>query len=430
MSKEIPHERSFASHPKSIFWSEKNGDVKPHQVTKSSNTKYWFNCNVCKHQFEIRLDNITNLGRWCPYCSNIKLCDNENCNICHDKSFASSSKSIFWSDKNKIKPRELFKGSKRKYWFNCNECLHIFESALTKINNDRWCPYCANQKLCTNENCTICFEKSFSSHPKSLYWDNKNKVKPRELFLNSNNNYWFDCNNCNHSFETSLSNINRDRWCLYCANKKLCTNKNCNICFEKSFASHVKAMYWSDKNQVKPREVFKNSEIKFWFSCDKNNKHIFESNLGNINSGSWCPFCVNKTETKLYELLTQIYTNFERQFKVDWCKKINYLPFDFVLEEYKIIIELDGEQHFIQVSNWSSPEEQLKNDLYKMKCANENGYSVIRILQEDVWNDKYNWLDELKSHINLVINEKKVQNIFMCKNNEYDKLKSNINWQN
>ena len=29
-----------------------------------------------------------------------------------------------------------------------------------------------------------------------------------------------------------------------------------------------------------------------------------------------------------------------------------------------------------------------------MKKANENGYTVIRLLQEDVWNDTNNWQEE------------------------------------
>jgi hypothetical protein len=37
----------------------------------------------------------------------------------------------------------------------------------------------------------------------------------------------------------------------------------------------------------------------------------------------------------------------------------------------------------------------------------------------DVYRDKYNWVDELKQNIEKVINESKVQNIYMCKNNEY-----------
>ena len=111
-----------------------------------------------------------------------------------------------------------------------------------------------------------------------------------------------------------------------------------------------------------------------------------------------------------------------RQLKKNWCKNNNtnkYLPFDFCIEEYKIIIELDGIQHFEQVSNWSSPEEQLKNDKYKEQCANENGHSIIRILQEDVFNDKYDWKNELINNIEKIKTDNIIQNIYMCKNNEY-----------
>jgi len=54
-----------------------------------------------------------------------------------------------------------------------------------------------------------------------------------------------------------------------------------------------------------------------------------------------------------------------------------------------------------------------------MKCANENGYSIIRIVQEDVFKDKYDWLQELLKNIDKIVLDKRVQNIYMCKNNEY-----------
>ena len=124
----------------------------------------------------------------------------------------------------------------------------------------------------------------------------------------------------------------------------------------------------------------------------------------------------------LFDKLKEEYYTLERQYKIEWCKnsKSNrFLPFDFVIEERKIIIELDGKQHFAQIGKWLSPEETRKNDLYKMKCANYNGFSVIRILQKDVYFNKYNWLNELCENIEKISNEKRVQNIYMCKNNEY-----------
>ena len=54
-----------------------------------------------------------------------------------------------------------------------------------------------------------------------------------------------------------------------------------------------------------------------------------------------------------------------------------------------------------------------------MKCANENGFSIIRIIQEDIFNNKYDWLREIINNVELISNENSIQNIFMCKNDEY-----------
>jgi very-short-patch-repair endonuclease len=121
----------------------------------------------------------------------------------------------------------------------------------------------------------------------------------------------------------------------------------------------------------------------------------------------------------LYSIVSEKYPQLLRQFKAEWCMRKQHLPFDFVLPDDKIIIELDGLQHFVQVSNWSSPEEQLENDKYKEKCANENGYSVIRILQEDVFNDTYDWFKDLCIEIEKLKAGDEIANIYLSLNSEY-----------
>jgi very-short-patch-repair endonuclease len=54
-----------------------------------------------------------------------------------------------------------------------------------------------------------------------------------------------------------------------------------------------------------------------------------------------------------------------------------------------------------------------------MNYANKNGFSIIRIIQEDIYKNKYDWLNELTNNIEKITQEKIVQNIYMCKNNEY-----------
>jgi len=151
--------------------------------------------------------------------------------------------------------------------------------------------------------------------------------------------------------------------------------------------------------------------------CKKHGEFIQQPYVHLLKHG--CPSCINKTEFKFYDKMRDTFPSIQRQYKVDWCKNKLYLPFDFVIEEYKVIIEVDGQQHFKQISNWKSPEIQIERDKFKMKCANENGFSVIRVIQTDILQDKYDWLEEIKTNISKIINENRVQNIFLCKNNEY-----------
>ena len=333
--------------------------------------------------------------------------------------FSQHPKAIFWSDRNEKKPDEVSLNSHKKFWFDC-ECGHTFESSLLNINQgNNWCPYCYNRKLCGN--CDKCNEKSFASHPKSICWSYENELNPRQLFKNADRRkFKFNCE-CGHKLEMVLKQISsQGHWCSYCSHQKLCENNDCDMCFNNSFASIERSKYLHDKT-INPRSLFKSTNKKFEFDCNLCNK-VFKCQLSDVTKGVWCSFCVNKTEQILFNKLKDCYITLERQYKIEWCKnsKSNrYLPFDFVIEEKKIIIELDGKQHFEQICKWLSPEENRKNDLYKMKCANENGYSIIRILQKDVYYNKYDWLSELINNVEKITNESKVQNIYMCKNNEY-----------
>jgi very-short-patch-repair endonuclease len=75
-----------------------------------------------------------------------------------------------------------------------------------------------------------------------------------------------------------------------------------------------------------------------------------------------------------------------------------------------------------KVGKWKTPEHNTERDLYKMKCANENGYSFIRIVQDDVFKNKYDWLLEICQYIAKIVSENVVQNIYMCKKDEYKYL--------
>ena len=173
----------FSQHPKAIYWSNKN-IKQPNEVALNSHNKLWFDC-ICGHKFDASLLNINKGNNWCPYCSDPpkKLCDKDNCNKCFENSFASHEKSIYWSDKNELKPRQVFKcADRRNFIFNCDKCNHTLHMNLKNITvKGHWCSYCAHQKLCENDHCEMCFNNSFASIERSKYLTDKN-IQTRFLF--------------------------------------------------------------------------------------------------------------------------------------------------------------------------------------------------------------------------------------------------------
>lgn len=422
VKKVIALEKSFASQYRSTWWSYKN-KLKPHEVYRCTAVKYWFNCDACKHVFDAGLDQVVR-GTWCPFCSGNKICNDIDCIECYEKSFASCKKSNFWSNENLVDARDVFKSSKTKYLFDCYTCGHEFKGSPDHVSRNVWCPFCSSTLLCDNIECIYCYNKSFQFMKQSKFWSNENLVDARSVFKTANTKYLFDCYKCGHEFKGSLNSISRrNSWCTFCSSTQMCDDIECIHCYNKSFQSMKQSKFWSNENLVDARNVFKNSAQIFLFDCNKCGSE-FKRSLCSITSlNTWCPNCINKTEQLVFDYIKQIYNNTVRKFSADWCKNKRHLPFDIVIPNLKIIIELDGIQHFKQVSNWQSPEETQKIDVYKMNCAIKNGYSVIRILQLDVYHNKYNWKQELINTINGLINKKDVCVIYMCKKNEYNVYK-------
>jgi hypothetical protein len=139
--------------------------------------------------------------------------------------------------------------------------------------------------------------------------------------------------------------------------------------------------------------VYIGDDKKIDIRCRKCDCVFSQLPSNHIRAKHGCPLCVNKTEAKLLVYLMLIFPYILKQYRKDWCKNKSCLPFDFCIEELKIIIELDGAQHFRQILNWQDPCQTRRVDVFKMKCALENGYRVIRLLQQDVWENDEKWLD-------------------------------------
>jgi very-short-patch-repair endonuclease len=102
------------------------------------------------------------------------------------------------------------------------------------------------------------------------------------------------------------------------------------------------------------------------------------------------------------------------------------MPIDFGSMEKKIMIEVDGVQHFTQVSNWNTPDEVQEKDVEKILACIKNGYHIIHISQEDIWNDVYDWKQVLQMEMKELQENEDPQCIFISKNNIYEEHLSKL----
>lgn len=141
-------------------------------------------------------------------------------------------------------------------------------------------------------------------------------------------------------------------------------------------------------------------------------------------------FCNHKTEKKLVDYL---HKNKER-LNIE-CIKHGYRPswadvratdnthyiYDIyikLINGVESIIEIDGPQHYMQVSNWASPEATQIRDRRKEDLAAENNHNLLRVNQEDVLSDKGDWDEIVDKFIKEVYEGEGVLIIYDCAGGE------------
>jgi very-short-patch-repair endonuclease len=327
---------------------------------KKNNGNFYTRCKSCRKNH-----NDNERKKYVKKCSKRSLCADKECSHCCNRSFASYDKKTVneklkvdcWhpTKNGELIPRNISKYSNKKYWFQCDVCNHDFDSLLCNISIlNNWCPYCANQKLCDEDDCYYCYNNSFASYDKETV-NGKLKV------------------DCWHS------------------------TKNCKLI---------------------PRNITKCNGKKCWFKCDVCNHDFDSSLGNVSSGNTWCPHCKNKTELKLYNWLLkqENIENVKREYNPKWCStefrflnkkkelkngKYQY-RYDFLItfnNKKELIIELDGIQHSKQVMNWKPPLGQQIRDKYKEFKARKHKIPLIRCKQEDVYMDRNNWEKKLKKKI-------------------------------
>lgn len=187
--------------------------------------------------------------------------------------------------------------------------------------------------------------------------------------------------------------------------KLRCKHKTCGYIYEVNphhFISGNRCPKCAN-NIKRTTEIF-NKELLDKFGERYTNLSKYKSNISPINvrcnkcentfkaypvkilAGRECPFCCNRNNSKGRQLIEDYLRKNNITFKAEYDEHECYgqsgkskLKFDFYIPEKNMIIEYDGEFHYINKYKNQRFEDQHKNDLIKDKYCKENNINLVRI---------------------------------------------------
>ena len=225
------------------------------------------------------------------------------------------------------------------------------------------CPYCSKNKKLTIEEVRVFVEKYDFSLLSVEYINNRTPLT-------------LQCKN-GHIFSIRLDNFKQSLKCPMCY-------RHYGAYTEDEVKQYLESFGYELLNKY--IDIHKKIIIK----CPKG--HIYKTSFNSFkNNGTRCSICrKSKGEEKISKTLKELKIKFISQFVFDDCQYKTYLPFDFYLSEYNILIEYDGIQHYEPVdfggkgNEWANKQLELtkiKDNIKTQYCENNN----IKLIRISYW---------------------------------------------
>jgi len=261
---------------------EKNGELRPEHIYKSTHKKVWWKCEN-GHSFRAAVSWRAS-GTECPYCKGKALLQGFN-------DFATQCPELCseWdTEKNKIMPHEINRWSKEKVWWKCDKG-HEWQTAVADRAKGNGCPYCGNRVPVEGEN------DFYTMNPELMKEWNSEKnagVDPHRLTYQSTISVWWKCKK-GHEWQAPIYSRRKGCGCPICAKD---INRHSVIKGRNDLQSRFPELVasWDDERNgvLKPDSIMTHSNRKIWWKC-KNGHHWRATVLGRAY-GTGCPICEGK----------------------------------------------------------------------------------------------------------------------------------------
>lgn len=374
------------------LWDNKLNKCSPYDIAMSTAHKYYFKCNRGIHESELTsICNITGEKHYRVHC--------RKCNSFGQWCIDNSKQELLnrWDKKlNNLDPFDVPYGSGKKYWFTCpvNNPNHPSEqkmlSNVVRQSGSQRCLGCES----FGQWCIDNVDKDFMTK----YWSDKNTINPFTFTFRSDRKVYIKCHKTSYhdDYLISCANFVKGKRCSYCTPKgptKVHKFDSVGYKFPDIFK------IWSSKNKYTPYNYTFRSNKKVLFDCPKHGE--YERKICDMYSSYFkCPMCVQEESASKLQYKVNLYLESlgYKPLHEHNCNLLPrnpltnaILPYDNEIPELKLIIEVNGMQHYeisqftvlSSMSSGKTPEECLQyqgeKDDYKRQYAIEHGYYFLEI---------------------------------------------------
>ena len=283
---------------------------------------------------------------------------------------------------------DLPKGSGQRVKVKCDYCGAIYDTEYCNYNRGRkafpkdCCSKCAPKKTNEIRKIKIAKEKFKILND---FCSNKNYIllTKEEEYTSCKMKIRYICP-IHGEQEIMLDSMVRGHGCQKCA-RKVVSNKLLKTQDEVKQIIESYGNEWLNKGEYKGVNV--NNLIIRCGKCG----NVYTTRVSHLLKGinSSCSICTYKTsinEEKIINLLKENNIEFEQEKRFSDCKYKRSLPFDFYIPKYNLIIEYDGEGHYLSsfyknrvLDIESALKERQRNDKIKNEYCENNGIELLRI---------------------------------------------------
>ena len=159
--------------------------------------------------------------------------------------------------------------------------------------------------------------------------------------------------------------------------------------------------YIENEGYILLSKKYVNNRTKLLIKCPYcgNEFKVHFNNFKDCNSR--CPKCQNnfKGEKEIERILNKFNIKFNTQYKFKDCKFKRYLPFDFYLPDYNLLIEFDGIQHYEIRGHFGGydgfVDTKIRDTIKNIYCK-DNNIDLLRIPYWDYKNIENILVNKLK----------------------------------